>query len=70
MDWGWDRYERTNWARKDGRKRYIGHFRADNDPNHWTTQRIEFWAKHPVVALRTICQSGQDPRDFHCQVVN
>lgn len=70
MDWGWDRYERTNWQRPDGCKLYIGHFRSANDPNGWTQTRIKFWAHKPIIAMRTICRSGSDPLEFHNQTIN
>jgi hypothetical protein len=68
--WGWDRYERTYWTREDGRKRYIGHFRKNNDPYHLTTARISFWAAHPRKAMSHICQSGLDPMTFQNQTIN
>ena len=68
--WGWEHYERTFWKRDDGRKCYIGHFRMDNDPHHWTVTIVRFWAKHPIIALRMICQSGKDPKTFADQVIN
>lgn len=69
--WGWDRYERTPWVRQDGKTRlYVGHFRMDNDPHHWTIVEVRFWAKRPIVALRTICHSGRNPVEFADQIIN
>jgi hypothetical protein len=73
--WGWDRYQRTWWTNETGAKLYIGFFRKDNDPYHWTLERVEFWAHKPIVAMREICrQCTQDehklPRDFYHKVVN
>ena len=67
--WGWTRYERTHWKR-DGRKAYIGYFKKNNDPYNWTTQRIQFWAQQPIIALRFICNSGKHPKEFDGKEVN
>ena len=69
-EWGWVRYERTFWAREDGRKMYIGHFQKDHDPNGWTAAEVKFWARRPVVAMRAIANSGKNPADFMNQDVN
>lgn len=68
--WGWTSYERTGFVRDDGSKLYVGHFRRENDIYNWTVQTIRFWAKRPIVALRTIVNSGKDPSKFNSQDVN
>ena len=68
--WGWIRYERTFWINETGHRLYIGHFKQDNDPHCWTVTVVRFWAKRPIVALRSICASGTDPATFRDQIVN
>ncbi len=68
--WGWDRYERTSWIREDGRPMYVGHFRMNNDPHHWTICRVRFWARRPILALREIVISRKHPEDFADRVIN
>lgn len=79
--WYWERYERTLFKRGDGCKAYIGHFRRDLTASEcvamrpkclaaWDNVPVVFWAKRPIIALRTICQSGRDPAEFHGQTIN
>ena len=74
-EWIWERYERTYLTRPDGRKCYIGHFRREVIPvppgiAAWDNLAVVFWAKHPIIAMRAIWQSGRDPAEFHGQMVN
>jgi len=73
FEWGWTSYRWLKWARaKDGRKLYGANFRTITRVATlgWSTLYIQFWAKHPIAALRTIANSGQDPIRFSGQVVN
>jgi hypothetical protein len=72
LDWGWTSYKRCAWAgTKDGRRLYGAHFRADSSaPLGWRTLYIQFWAQHPIRALREIADSGRDPNEFNGQVMN
>jgi len=78
--WGWTHYKWTYWQRDDGYKAYIGYFKRpvlSDDVDRWNAGdhtysvfgeyiRVEvlFWSKHPVLAMRAICQSGKDPATF------
>jgi len=78
--WGWTRYKKSHWQRDDGYKAYIGCFQRSvksEDVELWNLGdhtysvfgdyiRVEvlFWSKHPVLAMRAICQSGKDPITF------
>lgn len=68
-EWGWTSYKRLPWAAKNGRRLYQAHFRSDA-PLGFATCTIRFWARRPIIALRTIAGCKQDPMDFHEKVVN
>jgi hypothetical protein len=68
--WSWSRYERTHWVNPDGHKLYIGYFVQFDGPKGYVEAEVKFWAKRPIVALRSICKSGKDPIEFAGQVVN
>jgi len=72
-DWVIERYERTGWEREDGRKQYRGHFWESPWPK--TTGIIvgvefNFWAKHPVLAMREIAESGLYLGEFQHKTIN
>lgn len=62
VEWGWVRYSRTSWTDRTGRRLYVGVFRAEHDPHHYTDTQIRFWARHPILALRAICGEPRSPR--------
>ena len=62
VQWGWVRYSRTSWIDRAGRRLYVGVFRADHDPSHYTDTHIRFWAHHPIRALRSICREPRSSR--------
>lgn len=70
MDWGWTSYEKTGWKRDDGCKQYLGRFRAMEDPDSHFTCLVWFWAHRPILALREIVESGEDPLMFTEKTIN
>lgn len=68
--WAWERYERTYWVNeKTGAKLYIGHFVQMRGLYTWDEAEVQFWAHHPVKAMRLMAASG-DPTIFADQIVN
>ena len=70
MSWGWARYENTHRVNENGRTLYIGYFKQDHDPHNWTVQRVSFFAKHPIIGMRSICASGEEPVTFAYKEIN
>ena len=68
--WGWTSYELTPWRDDDGRKLYVAHFRREHDYHSWSTQTIRFWARRPLIALRTIANSGNEPCEYNNATIN
>ena len=68
--WGWTSYRRTLWVRPDGMRLYFAHFLRVSAPGVLAqgqvteTVRIHFWAKRPVLALRRMVTSGENPAHF------
>lgn len=69
-DWGWTSYRRTGWKHESGRHIYHALFRAPHGVRGFQLVGVNFAAERPILALRHIANSGQDPLDFHGQVVN
>ena len=70
--WGWTSYSATGWARDNGIKQYIGRFRGD-DVDGYTYARIEFFARRPILALRSIVEElnqGANPLNFGERIIN
>jgi hypothetical protein len=64
--WGWTSYHKTELSNVNGVPVYLAHFRADYGPTGGSaTVRLFFCTRHPVKALRLICESGKDPIEFH-----
>jgi hypothetical protein len=70
LDWECDWYKRASRKRQDGRRLYVGHFRATERPLSFSIVRVPFWTRRPGLALRTICDSGCDPMEFKGQNVD
>jgi len=69
-EWGWTSYKRLGWADKQGRRLYEAHLRSFDGPMGFSTCTIRFWARRPIIALRTIVNSGKDPVTFHEKEIN
>ena len=70
-EWGWTSYRRTGWVKVGSEHRqYIGHFTRLDSLTSWTRATIRFWAHRPIIALRAICESGNDPIAYHNQNIN
>ena len=70
--WGWTSYNATGWTRLNGGKQYIGRFRAD-DVDGYTYARIEFYARRPIIALRSIVaelNQGANPLNFENETID
>jgi hypothetical protein len=77
--WAWERYERTYWVHENGTARcYFGWFTREfsyiNEDglqcHGFDRAEVRFWATKPIVAMRAICTSGEDPASFADTVVN
>jgi hypothetical protein len=70
--WGWTSYKSLHWTAADDPKLkyYEALFYRDNSPETYSRQRVCFWARHPILALRQICDSGREPFSFDRQEVN
>jgi len=68
--WLYDRYERTVWRSENGVKMYIGYFTQLHNDCSWTECQVKFYARRPIVAMRTIASSGRNPADFANKEIN
>ena len=56
-EWGWTSYRGTGWVRSaDGRRLYEAHLRTFGSPRGFSTCTLRFYARHPRLALRALCQ--------------
>ena len=68
--WGWTSYRRTGW-RTEERREYKAKFRTEGDAIHGFSEvTIRFLARFPILALRTIAESGRDPSEYHGLAIN
>ena len=75
--WGWTSYNATGWVNEtpDGTvayKQYVGRFMTDG-LHEYTTARILFWAKRPIIALRSIVaelNQGANPLNFENETID
>lgn len=78
LDWGWTSYRREPWLIQgdDGieRRCYRARFRSQptrtSAGRSWEERTIVFCAQRPILALRTIANSGKDPLEFDGRQIN
>ena len=72
QSWSWTsyKYEYTGHVDDPTQRCYLGRFRQQISLHCWETQRVRFWAHHPIAALRAICNSGEQPISFRWQIMN
>jgi hypothetical protein len=70
-DWCWTTYHKTGWIKDNGKKLYEGLFRTmGNARDGYLACKIPFYASRPVIAMRTIVNSGKHPQEFYSLEVN
>ena len=69
LRWGWTSYKYMRWARAEGRRLYRAIFET-LATEEYRREVVYFWAKHPILALMHIVESGEEPATFEGQEIN
>jgi hypothetical protein len=65
MEYGWTHYKYLGWLTEDGIKLYEGTFKVEHDPYSWTIQKIRFYAKRPILAMRELTKKLTETNGKH-----
>jgi hypothetical protein len=64
-EWSWVTYKKLPFISKaTGSTFYFGTFRKDIDMYSYDEQYVRFSSRHPIKAMRFICNSGKEPASF------